>query len=310
MANSTSSLSGSAFIVPNVKPEAIDGVFSKTPLINAFRAFGKLVPSAGSSPLKWNYVYGRDGAASAWTENETLSTFGGTLSTQASQDSQFKKVTFGVTDFQLANLANGGLYQDVVALERDKASLALLKSFEDAFAGNGASVGISALIDSTGTAHGINQSTYSGWASIENNCSGSSFASVMYDTYSDLAATNADLSSTVVFMSPTVATQYQSSVASNLRGDYGQPLDIGVNPVGSQLRFNGLPIVVLPSAATTEVYFVDMSVAEIAVHIEPQIKEIAIANLGVNFACVGAMSLILKDRARAAKIINCGQASS
>lgn len=310
MANSTSALSGSAFIVPNVKPEAVDGVFSKTPLINAFRAFGKLVPSQGSSPLLWNYVYGRDGAASTWTEGETLSSFGGTLSVQASQASQFKKVTFGITDHQLENLANGGLYQDVVALERDKATLALMKSFEDAFAGNGASVGISSLIDSTGTAHSINQSTYSGWASIENNCSGSSFVSVMDDTFSDLAATNADLSSTVVFMSPTVATQYQTSVASNMRGMYGQPLDIGKNPVGSQLSYNGLPIVVVPSAASTEVYFVDMSVAEIAVHVEPQIKEVAVANLGLNYAAVGAMSLILRDRARHAKIINCNLASS
>ena len=307
MSNSTSVLSGAAFIKPNVAPNAIDGVFSHTPLLNTFRSEGRILPSGGSDPVKWNYVYGRDGAVSAWSENETLSNFGGTLSTQASQAHQYKKVLFGVTDFQLANQAAGGLYQDVVELEKEKAALALMKAFEDAFCGNGASVGISSLIDATGPAHIINQSTYSTWSSVETDCSGSLFVSALDQTYSNLLATNASPSSLKLFMSPAVATIYQTSAAPNMRGAYGQPLDLGKNPSASGLKFNGADIIVIPGASVQECYFVDMSKAHISVLVEPAAVQIPAQNMGLSFAARASMALILDDRACHAKIINIHQ---
>lgn len=301
--NATTAVSGANYLVPNVNPrQAIDGVFNATPLISAFRARGRFLPTGGSQTLEWNYVVGTDLAASAWTENESITSFGSTLTPRASQVVSFGKAPYGVTDRQLANQANGGTYEDVLAREERSATLKLMKYFEDLFCGNGASVGISALIDSTGTAHGINQSTYAGWASVENTCSGSSFVSVLDDTYSDLLATNASIGDIVVFMSPAVFTIYEGAVASNMRGMYGQSLDLGKAPVGQPVKFNGMPIVVIPGASATECYFVDMSKAKIAVHIEPTSKDVPATNLGVNRAVVGAMALILEDRAVHAKI--------
>lgn len=302
MAISTSALSGSELIRPNVRAEAIDGLFTKTPLINTFRGLGRLTPAGGSSPVKWNYVYATDVAASPWTENQTMSNFGGPLFVQASQAMNYGKKEFGVTDFQVLNEQNGGLYQATLPLAEAHATSVLLKYFEDIFCGSGASVGISSLISATGTAHGVNQSTYAGWASIQNTCSGSSFVTVMDDTWSDLIATNADLNSVVVFMSPAVATIYQGSVASNMRGMYGQSLDIGKFPAASGLTFNGRPIVVIPGASSTELYFVDMSKASIVAALMPTSKDVPVANLGVNKVVVASMALILEDRACHAKV--------
>lgn len=301
--NATTEVSGANYIVPNVNPrQAIDGVFNATPLINAFRDRGKFVPTGGAQTVEWNYIVGTDLAASAWTENESITSFGSTLTPRASQLVSFGKAPYGVTDRQMANQANGGTYEDVLAREERSATLKLMKYFEDLFCGNGASVGISALIDSTGTAHGINQSTYAGWSSIENTCSGSSFVSVLDDTYSDLLATNASLGDLVIFMSPAVHTIYEGAVASNMRGMYGQSLDVGKSPVGQGLSFNRIPIVVIPGASATECYFVDTSKAKIVVHIEPTSKDVPATNLGVNRAVVGAMAFILEDRAVHAKI--------
>lgn len=300
--NATTAVSGANFIVPNVAPQAIDGVFNKTPLISAFQARGRFVPTGGSQTVEWNYVVGTDLAASAWTENESITSFGSTLTPRASQLVSFGKAPYGVTDRQMLNQANGGTYEDVLALEERSASLKLMKYFEDLFCGNGASVGISALIDSTGTAHGINQSTYAGWASVENTCSASAFVSVLDDTYSDLLATNASTSDIVLFMSPAVFTIYEGAVASNMRGMYGQSLDLGKAPVGQPVTFNGMPIVVIPGASATECYFVDMSKAKIVVHLPPTSKDVPATNLGINRAVVGAMALILEDRAVHGKI--------
>jgi hypothetical protein len=302
MSNNTSSVSGSYFIVPNVSPAAIDGVFRKTPLLNAFAAKGRVLPSGGSSPVKWNWIYSDQVAASAWTENQAITSFGGTLSTQASKDMSYGKVGFGVSDFQMVNQANGGLSQDVLALEAEKALGSLGKYFEDLFCGSSAGVGISSLIDSTGNVEGIDQSTYTGWASIENTCSGSSFVTVLDDTYSDLMGTNASLQDLVLFMSPAVFTIYQSAVASNMRGMYGQPLDLGKAPVGASATFNGIPIVVIPGASATELYFVDMSKAAIVVHEEPSVHEIAATNMGENLCARAAMSLVIYDRPSCAKV--------
>lgn len=310
MSFNTGTYSGSVVIKPNVAPSSIDGVMTKTPLINAFATLGKLIPTPGSSTFQWNYQFGRDVAASTWTENEAVTSFGSRLYTGASQAAQYKKVPFGISDFQMANLENGGLYEDSLTVEREKAAADLLKAYEAVFVGNGASVGISALIDSTGTAHGINQSTISGWASIENTCSGSSFLSVLDDTVSDLSATNASLTDLVLFMSPEVFTIYQGLSPSNMRGAYGQSLDLGRAPVDAQSYFNRIPIVVIPGASAAECYFVDMSDAEIAVHIAPQVVEVAATNMGKNFVARAAMCLILRDRARHGKITNIDQRSS
>lgn len=301
--NATTAVSGANYIVPNVQPKsAIDGVFNRTPLIDEFRSRGRFVPSGGSQTIYWNYIVGTDLAASAWTENESITSFGSTLTPQASQLVSFGKAPYGVTDRQMINQANGGTYEDVLEREKQSATLKLMKYFEDLFCGNGASVGISSLIDSTGTAHGINQSTYAGWASIENTCSGSSFLTVLDDTYSDLLGTNTSLADTVVFMSPAVFTIYEGLAASNMRGMYGQSLDLGKSPVGIRPKFNGMDIVVIPGASATECYFVDTSKAEIAVHLVPTSKPVATSNLGVNEAVVGAMALLVKDRAAHAKI--------
>lgn len=302
MSFNTSAYSGSVVIKPNVAPQSIDGVMTKTPLINAFAQLGKLVPTAGSATLAWNYQFGRDVAASAWTENESITSFGSRLYVQASQAAQYKKVPFGLTDFQMANLRNGGLYEDSLSVEREKAASDLLKAYETAFVGNGASVGISALINSTGTAHGINASTVSAWSSIQNTCSGSSFVSVLDDTLSDLSATNSSLTDLVLFMSPEVSTIYQGAVASNMRGLYGQPLDLGKSPVGAQLSYNGIPIVVIPGASATECYFVDTSKAHIFVHIAPEVVAVPATNMGENLVARAAMALILEDRAVHGKI--------
>ena len=301
--NATTLISGAYYLVPNVQPkQAVDGVFNKTPFIDTFRALGKLVPSAGSQTIEWNYVIGTDLAASAWTENESITSFGSTLTVHPSQVVSFGKAPFGLSDRQVLNQANGGTYEDVLALEERAATLRLLKYFEDLFCGNGASVGISSLIDSTGTAHGVNQSTYAGWASIENTCSGSSFVSVLDDTYSDLVGTNASKSDMVIFMSPAVATIYQGAVASNMRGMYGQSLDLGKSPVGQGLRFNGIPIVEIPGASATECYFVDTSKAKIVAHLLPTTQDVPATNLGINKVVVGAMAFIVEDRAVHAKI--------
>lgn len=306
--NATTAVSGANYIQPNVQPrQAIDGVFSATPLINAFRSRGRVLPSGGAQTIEWNYIYGTDLAASAWTENESITSFGSTLTVRASQAVSFGKKPFGVTDRQLFNQANGGLFEDVAGpggVEEVSATKGLMKYFEDLFCGNGASVGISSLIDSTGTAHGVNQSTYAGWASVENTVSGSSFVSVLDDTYSDLMATNASLGDMVIFMSPAVFTIYEGSVGSNMRGLYGQSLDVGKSPVGVQPTYNGIPIVVIPGASATECYFVDMSKAKISVHIPPTTKDVPATNLGMNKAVVGAMALILEDRAVHAKLTN------
>jgi len=311
MSNQVSgTVSGSVFIRPNVSPAAIDGVFRKTALLNAFAAKGRVIPSGGASAVKWNWIYGDQVAASAWTENQSITSFGGTLSTQGSQDMSFGKAPFGVTDHQMLNQAAGGLYQDVLALEAEKALASLGKYFEDLFVGSGAGVGISSLIDSTGNVEGINQSTFAGWASIENNCSGSSFVSVLDDTYSDLMATNASLPDVVLFMSPDVFTIYQGAVAANMRGMYGQKLDIGKAPVGESATYNGLPIVVIPGASTQELYFVDTSKAAIVVHEEPSIHEVPATNMGENLCARAAMALVIYDRPSMAKIVNIHQRSS
>lgn len=305
--NATTPLSGGYYIEPNVNPRAaIDGIFTATPLINSFRSRGRFLPTGGAQTVEWNYIYGADLAASAWTENESITSFGSTLTARASQIVSFGKMPFGVTDRQMYNQANGGLYQDVAGangVEEVSATKRLLKYFEDLFCGNGASVGISALVDSTGTAHGLAQGTYAGWASVENSCSGSAFVNALDDTYSDLMATNASLADLVIYMSPAVFTIYEGAAASNMRGMYGQSLDLGKSPVGVQPTFNGIPIVVIPGASATECYFVDMSKAAIRVHIAPVARDVAATNLGLNKAVVGAMALILEDRACHAKIV-------
>lgn len=310
MSNSTSSLSGSAFIKPNVAPLAVDSVFTKTPLINTFLRYGRIVPSGGSSTVQWNVRYSRDIAASAWTENQSITAFGGTLTVGASQASQFGKVPFGVTDYQLANQANGGVYQNVSEFEREKATADLLKYFEGIFVSNGASTGISSLVDSTGTAHGIDSGTYTTFASVENSVSGSSFLSGLDDTWSDLLATNADPSSIVLFMSPEVTTIYQGVVASNMRAMYGQPLDLGKNPGGSSLSFNGREIVTIPGASASECYFVDMSKAKIVMHIAPEIVVVPATNMGENLCARAAMCLILEDRGAHGKVTQINLRSS
>lgn len=301
MGINTSSTSGSYFIKENLDSGLVDGVLRKTPFINKFREMGRIVPNGGAATVEWNWCYADQEAASSWGENDTISTFGGTLTVRASKAPTYAKMPFGVSDYQLANAKNGGLTTaDIVGQEAGKATESLFKYFEDQFCGSGAGVGISSLVDSTGNVEGVNQATYTQWASVENTASGSSFLATIDDTYFDLMSRNTSLSDVVIFCSPAVANIYSNTASGSLRGMFGGPTtDYGKG----ELTYQGRPIVPCPGMSDAEMYFIDMSDAEIRVTIEPEAEEIAVANMGANFCVRGAMAFIVKDRRKHAKIL-------
>ena len=297
--NSTS-VSGSYFIRENLDGSLVDGVLRKTPFIAKFRDLGRIRQNQGDSTIKWNWVYADQEAASAWTEGETISTFGGTLTAQASKAPSYGKMPFSVSDQMLIRAENGGLTtSDIVAQEAGKATESLFKYFEDQFCGSTANVGISSLIDSTGNVEGINQSTYSQWAAVETSVSASSLIAKMDSTYADLMSRNTSLSDLVIFCSPAVQNIYVNANSGSLRGFFGGPsTDYGKG----EALYQGRPVVACPGMSDTEMYFVDTSDAEIVVTLEPTVKEVPASNLNANFAVVGAMAFVVKDRRRHGKL--------
>lgn len=308
MGINSSSVSGSYFIRENLDGSLVDGVLRKTPFLNKFRELGRIRQNQGDSTVKWNWIYADQEAASAWTEGETISTFGGTLTAQASKAPSYGKMPFSVSDQMLLRAENGGLTtSDIVGQEAGKATESLFKYFEDLFCGSSAGVGISSIIDSTGNVLGINQATYSQWASVETTVSASSFMAKIDSTYADLMSRNSDLSSLTIFCSPAVANIYANVNSGSLRGFFGGPTtDYGKG----ELTYQGRPIVPCPGMSDTEMYFVDMSDAEIIVTLDPVIKEVPASNLNANFAVVGAMAFIVHDRRRHAKLTNIDLRSS
>jgi phosphoribosylcarboxyaminoimidazole (NCAIR) mutase len=303
MSVNTTGVSGSYYIKENLTGGIVDGVLRKTPLLNTFRAFGKFEPVQGSSTVSWSWIYGDQEAASAWTEQESITTFGGTLSVRGSKAPSYGKVAFGVTDFQLMNAENAGLIvSDIVQHEQDKATESLFKYFEDLFCGSSAGVGISSILDATGNVLGINQATYSTWAAVETSVSASSFLGGVNSTYASLASRNTNFADTVIFCSPAVVNIYQSATSGSNQGQWGA--QVRDNGLGAAAAYNGMPIVACPGMSDDEMYFVDMSDAVVSVAQLPRVDPVPTANLGANLCVHGAMAFYVKDRRRHAKITN------
>lgn len=275
---------GAPFIKPNVAAGSYDQVFRRTDLINFLAANGRIVDAQGSSPFVWNIVDAGNTAA-VFAEGDSISSYGNQSFAGASQAAFYVRATGGESGHMRDNRVKNGLYEDVRAIEIEKATADVWKKMEDELCGSTANRGIASIIDAGTTYAGLAPATYTSWVSLETALGGALTVTALQDMYETLVTSPYGATPTHLLMPQNQVTNYINVAgipgAANAAfrvspGLAGGAFDAGV--VHPLVTFNGLPVVSVSGLATTEVYMVDVSKMDLLIHRQPEVRELAKTN--------------------------------
>lgn len=293
---------GAPFIKPNVAAGSFDQVFRRTDLINFLAENGRVVDAQGSSPFIWNIVEGANSTAAVFAEGDVVSTVGNQTYAQASLPAFYVRAIGGESGHMRQDRLKAGLYEDVRALEIEKATADLYKAFEDQLVGSTSNRGLASIIDSGDTYAGLAPGSHTAWASLETALGGALTVSALQDMYETLVTTPYGATPTHILAPQNQVTNYiniASPSAANsayriVPGAQGGAFDVGV--VHPLITFNGLPVKAISGLATTELYMVDVSKMDLLIHRQPEVRELAKTNDDDNFMVSMAGALRIQRR--------------
>lgn len=297
--NVSAGRSGSFFIRPDVGP-AVDQIFRETDLINTLFAAGQVEESQGSSPFVWNIVKEANATAAVFTEGAALSTFGNQLYEQASLPAFYVRVAGGETGHMRDNRIKGGLYEDIRALEVEKATADLWKKFEDELCGSTANRGLASIVDAANVYAGLDPATTAEWVSLETAVGGALAVTTLQDMYETMVGSTYGATPTHILAPQNQVTNYinvagiPGAANAAYRTELGKGFDAGV--IHPLVTFNGMPVVAVRGLATTEIYMGDISKLKLVMHRMPTVTEIARTNDDETFMVTLAGALKLERR--------------
>jgi hypothetical protein len=298
--NLSAGVSGSFLVRPNVSDQAVDQIFRETDLINVLFSVGQVEESAGSQPFIWNIIKEANATAGVFTEGAALSTFGNQLYEQASLPAFYVRAAGGETGHVRDNRVKNGLYQDIRALEIQKATEDCWKAFEDQLCGSTANRGLASIVDAADTYAGLNPATVTQWASLETAVGGALAVTTLQDMYETLVGSTYGASPTHILAPQNQVTNYVNvagvpgAANSAYRAMLGGAFDAGV--IHPLVTFNGLPVVPVRGLTSTELYMGDISKLKLIMHRMPTVTDIAKTNDDETFMVSLAGALRLERR--------------
>lgn len=302
--NVSAGVSGSFLIRPNVAPEAVDQVFRETDLVNICFAEGRVVESGGSAPLIWNIIKEANATAAVFAEGDAMSTFGNQLYEQATLPVFYVRALGGESGHMRDNRVKNGLYQDIRALEVQKATEDCWKAFEDQLVGSTANRGLASIVDAADVYAGLDPASVTQWASLETAVGGALTMTVIQTMYNTLTGTTYGASPTHILLP---ATQFSRYV--NLAGQPGAAnnsfrvqspvqangkFDLGV--IIPEVTYQGMPVKTVRGLTGSELYMGDMSKLDLVLHRQPEVIDLARTNDDEKFYVSMAGALRLSRR--------------
>lgn len=283
---------------------AADLPFRQTALLNWLRDRGRITQSGGSSPILWNLITAANAQTEVYVEAQALPVAGRQTYAQASLAVFYTRAVAGHSGHVNDQVRNGGTYEDVLAIEIQKATADLFDLIEQTLWNSTQDQGLASIIDSAGTYAGINSATTTIWASRETAVGGAHSITMLEDVYEDLInSTSGSVARgaipDVIFCAPNQVTNHvrttgASASTSLIRYEppsmSGKVFDMGngVTPAGG-VSWNGMPIIATPRTTTTEVYMLESSDIELVVHRDVTVEKMAKTNDDetnvVSFAC-------------------------
>jgi len=304
MAQLVNSGISSSLVRPNVVGSAADLPFRDTALLNALRERGRVSQSGGSSPIVWNLITAANTATEVYVEAQALPVAGRQTYAQASLAVFYTRAVAGHSGHVNDQVRNRGTYEDVLAIEIQKATADMFDLVEQTLWNATQDQGLASIIDSSGTYAGINSATTTIWASRETAVGGAHSITMLEDLYEDLInSTSGSVARgarpSIIFTAPNQVTNHvrttgASATTSLIRfvppSMSGQKFDMGnmVTPQGG-VSWNGIPIVATPRTTTTELYMMELEDIELVVHRDVTVEKMGKTNddetTVVSFAC-------------------------
>ena len=313
MAVSTSVLS--ALLKQNVSSELVNLLYYDTPYINLLRAAGRVMDGVGPSPFQWNMATASNGSFEVFSEGQAPPVSGRQTIVQAQLSAFYVRDVWGMSGHVRDNLRKSGYHQDVAQAESMLAESDLFKGLEDQLMGSVQDRGIAGIIDSTGTYANLAQGTYSIWASEENDASSAALTLAMLQTLhremksASVSGVARGAKSTHWLMPPNQFEAYQNTVggangtaANRLVRFAADSTDLGF--VAEKMTFNNLPIEVIPTMTSTEVYLVDVRDIELLIHRDLEVVPIISNPENEQWQLSFAVAHKVKSRNKHGKIIN------
>lgn len=313
MAVSTSVLS--ALLKQNVSPELVDLLFRDTPYLNLLRAAGCVKDGVGPSPFQWNVATASNSSFEVFSEGQAPPVSGRQTYVQAQLSAFYVRDVWGMSGHVRDNLRKSGYHQDVAQAESMLAESDLFKGLEDQLMGSTQDRGVAAIIDSTGTYANLAQGTYSIWASEENDASSAALTIAMLQTLhremksASVSGVARGAKSTHWLMPPNQFEAYQNTVgagngtaANRLVRFASDSTDLGF--VAEKMTFNNLPIEVIPTMTSTELYLVDIRDIELLIHRDLEVVPIVGNPENEQWQLSFAVAHKVKSRNKHGKIIN------
>ncbi len=305
----------SALLKQNVAPELVDLLYRDTPYLNLLRSAGRVRDGQGPQPFQWNVVTSANASVEVFSEGQAPPDAGRQTYVQAQLNAFYVRDVWGVTGHVRDNARKSGYHQDVLDAESMLAELDLFKGCEDQLMGSTQDRGLAAIVDSTGTYANLAQGTYSQWAAEENDASSAALTIAMLQTLhremksASVSGVARGARSSHWLMPPSQFEAYQNTVgagngtaANRLVRMSQDSTDFGFT--AQTMTFNNLPIVVIPTMTSTELYLVDVSDIELLIHRDLEVAPIASNPENEMYQVSFAVAHKVKSRNKHGKIIN------
>jgi hypothetical protein len=291
----------SSLVRENVQGSAADIVFRRTDFLNFMRSKGRVRAWKGGAPQGWNLVTAANSSAETYSEGQAVGQPGKQTYGRTSLNPFYTRIQFGYSGHVADQVRQGGVYDDPISMELQKAVEDLFVKVESTLVGSTADQGVQSVIDGGDTYANVAPGSVTSWKALETAVSAALSYTALEDNIELAALTPYTSQPTDILAPMNQVTNYQrlagaSATTSLMRFSSpanGGSMDLGSMPGGmlqGRLAWNGMPWTPISGLTTTVILLLDMA-SDFAIEVfrdvtvEPLAKTSDDTNAMATFAC-------------------------
>lgn len=281
-----------------------------TPLLRTFQAYGRVFDVTGKP--SWP-VYTTGVTAADITEGTDISTFYYQVDVEATQPLVAKQLSVRLGAVAEAIAEAGGTLPGARQNQIDMTIADSLKALESAFCASGQDIGLPSINDASGVYAGIDPASVTAWSSNELTAVNSSINGCVRSVLKEMSIDGANMNMLAIFAHPTARDKFQASAIASGSFVANSPPGGGATDPGwfpESFRYNGYPVVAVPSLPEGDIHILDMSDARLDMLQYPKVKDINGNSVDTKFAVTVMGCMRLQSRNKHGKVFNVDSASA